>query len=463
MKTFFYYLGIFLVLFSVSCKKEKNLTKSLTSYVIGNSTVSLYEKMDVTSKIVLSLKLNSDFQILEKDIPDSVNKKLSWFKVSYSDKVAYVSMREYESNNISIFEAEKSTEPYYVLASSLRLRKSPTLTGEIITNLPKNTQVTILEKSVKSQQIDGKYDYWVKVKTQDGKMGYSYRGYLITGLHPEWKEEVANGYMVIKDTSELLDAPAGEKVESSESDPNLFDVIKVGDIVPALTKATVNGKVYYQVKDRYTETELQSMLRDGNIFFWIEASKVDYFGPSVADYTKEKFGFDNEGLFNALKANIGNKFDTRKVTTKPMGANESGYSFLYVKIDSNTAIYKGYDNLSRIYQEHNGEYSEIFSETTGGWNSIEFYDFNKDGIEEFSIDFNGRMSSRHVFYVIQNNKPKEILSIESGEMNEDNGDYYYLSTDIKEDRVTQYKSKDQEKTKTIFASYVFQNDKFVKQ
>ena len=146
-----------------------------------------------------------------------------------------------------------------------------------------------------------------------------------------------------------------------------------------------------------------------------------------------------------------------------MGANESGYSFLYVKIDSNTAIYKGYDNLSRIYQEHNGEYSEIFSETTGGWNSIEFYDFNKDGIEEFSIDFNGRMSSRHVFYVIQNNKPKEILSIESGEMNEDNGDYYYLSTDIKEDRVTQYKSKDQEKTKTIFASYVFQNDKFVKQ
>ncbi|MBK7053763.1 MAG: SH3 domain-containing protein [Leptospiraceae bacterium] len=78
------------------------------------------------------------------------------------------------------------------------MRKSPTLTGEIITNLPKNTQVTILEKSVSSQQIDGKYDYWVKVKTQDGKIGFSYNGYLITGLHPEWKEEVANGYMVIK-------------------------------------------------------------------------------------------------------------------------------------------------------------------------------------------------------------------------------------------------------------------------
>ncbi|MBL0264337.1 MAG: hypothetical protein IPQ05_10740 [Leptospiraceae bacterium] len=61
MKTFFYYLGIFLVLFSVSCKKEKNLTKSLTSYVIGNSTVSLYEKMDVTSKILLSLKQNTEF------------------------------------------------------------------------------------------------------------------------------------------------------------------------------------------------------------------------------------------------------------------------------------------------------------------------------------------------------------------------------------------------------------------
>lgn len=463
MKSFFYYLGIFLVLFSVSCKKGNQLAKPLTSYVVGSSTVSLYEKMDVTSKILLSLKQNTEFQILEKDIPDPVNEKLSWYKIAYNDKLAYVSKAGYYDNSISIFEAEKSTEPYYVLASSLRLRKSPTLTGEIITNLPKNTQVTILEKSVSSQQIDGKYDYWVKVKTQDGKIGFSYRGYLITGLHPEWKEEVANGYMVIKDTSELLDAPAGEKVESSESDPNLFDVIKVGDIVPALTKATVNGKVYYQVKDRYTETELQSMLRDGNIFFWIEASKVDYFGPSVADYTKEKFGFENEGLFKALKAKIGNRFDTRNVTIKPMGSNESGYSFLYVKIDTNTAIYKGYDNLSRIYQEHNGEYSEIFSETTGGWNSIEFYDFNKDGIEEFSIDFNGRMSSRHVFYVIQNNKPKEILSIESGEMHEDNGDYYYLSTDIKEDRVTLYKSKDSEKKETIFASYVFQNDKFVKE
>ena len=463
MKTFFYCLGIFLVLFSVSCKKEKNLTKSLTSYVIGNSTVSLYEKMDVTSKIILSLEQNTEFQILEKEIVDPVNKKLSWYKVAYNDKLAYVSERDYESNNISIFETEKSTEPYYVLASSLRLRKSPTLTGEIITNLPQKTQVTILEKSVKSQQIDGKYDYWVKVKTQDGKIGFSYRGYLITGLHPEWKEEVANGYMVIKDTSEFLDAPAGEKVETSESDPNLFDVIQAGDIVPALTKATVNGKVYYQVKERYEEPELMSIIRDGNIFFWIEASKVDYFGPSIADYTKAKFGFENEGLFNALKANIGNKFDTRKVTTKPMGRNESGYSYLYVKIDTSTAIYKGYENMSRIYQEHNGEYSEIFSETTGGWNSIEFYDFNKDGKEEFAIDYSGRMSSRKVFYLIQNNKPKELLSIESGEMHEDNGDYYFLTANIKEDKVTVYKSKDSEKNETIFASYVFQNDKFVKQ
>jgi uncharacterized protein YgiM (DUF1202 family) len=147
MKTFFYCLGIFLVLFSVSCKKEKNLTKSLTSYVIGNSTVSLYEKMDVTSKIILSLEQNTEFQILEKEIVDPVNKKLSWYKVAYNDKLAYVSERDYESNNISIFETEKSTEPYYVLASSLRLRKSPTLTGEIITNLPQKTQVTILEKS----------------------------------------------------------------------------------------------------------------------------------------------------------------------------------------------------------------------------------------------------------------------------------------------------------------------------
>ena len=48
-------------------------------------------------------------------------------------------------------------------------------------------------------------------------------------------------------------------------------------------------------------------------------------------------------------------------------------------------------------------------------------------------------------------------------MHEDNGDYYFLTANIKEDKVTVYKSKDSEKNETIFASYVFQNDKFVKQ
>ncbi|MBK7053764.1 MAG: hypothetical protein IPH52_01740 [Leptospiraceae bacterium] len=62
--------------------------------------------MDVTSKILLSLKQNTEFQILEKDIPDPVNEKLSWYKVAYNDKLAYVSKAGYYDNSISIFEAE---------------------------------------------------------------------------------------------------------------------------------------------------------------------------------------------------------------------------------------------------------------------------------------------------------------------------------------------------------------------
>lgn len=75
------------------------------------------------------------------------------------------------------------------------------------------------------------------------------------------------------------------------------------------------------------------------------------------------------------------------------------------------------------------------------------------------------MSSSKVFYNIQNNKAQKILELEEGEFPSAKDESYFISSEIKDDKVIVYKYKDyKNKSKeNILATYVYQNDKFVKE
>ncbi len=68
----------------------------------------------------------------------------------------------------------------YVAADNLKIRKNPSLDSEKIGLILKNEFVTVL-KTGEKVQIDRMESAWVKVRTKDGKEGWSFGGYLTDG------------------------------------------------------------------------------------------------------------------------------------------------------------------------------------------------------------------------------------------------------------------------------------------
>ena len=60
----------------------------------------------------------------------------------------------------------------------LRVRKAPDLTAAIIGSVDTYEKVTILERSAKTQSIDGFDSYWYRIRTQSALEGWAFGGYL---------------------------------------------------------------------------------------------------------------------------------------------------------------------------------------------------------------------------------------------------------------------------------------------
>jgi hypothetical protein len=71
----------------------------------------------------------------------------------------------------------------YINDSGVRFRENYGLAGNIIRTFNKNEEVNIIGISPAVEVIDGHYQYWYQVKTNDGKTGWVYGAYLgILGL-----------------------------------------------------------------------------------------------------------------------------------------------------------------------------------------------------------------------------------------------------------------------------------------
>jgi hypothetical protein len=66
---------------------------------------------------------------------------------------------------------------FYKTEAPLRLRTNATVSGEVITTIPPNSQVKLLEEA-DVQIISGIAAKWVKIETNDGKQGWCFSGYL---------------------------------------------------------------------------------------------------------------------------------------------------------------------------------------------------------------------------------------------------------------------------------------------
>ena len=67
----------------------------------------------------------------------------------------------------------------YIATTTLRLRKGPSTSTKQVGRVPKGARVTFLEDAGHIETIDKKKASWFKVRTQDGKVGYVFSGFLL--------------------------------------------------------------------------------------------------------------------------------------------------------------------------------------------------------------------------------------------------------------------------------------------
>lgn len=437
----------------------------MTSFVMTSTSLPVYASPDLKAKSIHSLNANSEFKILEHGIVNLAFDKIRWFKVQQENITGYLSEQVLEKKEISTFEEFSSPEVLTVNVNSLIVRKNPNQNSSIVTKLPLNSKVEALATGSFIETIEDKSDHWVKVKTSDGKIGFCFNGFLTGELNAEWNEEVATGFIDIKNVTGIIKNPAGEKLkEGSEADGeerNYFFKAKATDIFPVKTKSKFKGTTYYSVSESYHDNcnEWGGCADSGRIQFWIPSEDVEFFSKDVADYTFQKYGYEDEPLFQYSKSKLGSNIDARNISTEPIGENSEGVSFLVLRVNFGTSLASGDNSFyAGIIQKRKESYTEIFK--INGSETIKLHDFDKDGVSEIMLESSGRMSSNTVYYTIKNKKLTEILNLSSDPDNEG-------TSKIEDDKVIYTQSiRDQETGdfagKTETTTYLYQKGKFIK-
>jgi hypothetical protein len=446
MKSFNLVFSLFL-LFSWSCKSKIN-SNPIVGYVIKSTGIPVYSDYSFASNLSFTIPVNSKLKILSQSIADKARKNFTWIQVDYEGQKGYVSQSELDrwaDPGISIFTILTYPETMLVRATSLRLRKTPSLTGEILTQLKNGEEVSVLESGSAYQIIDDINDIWVKVKTKDNQIGYCFQGFLISPVSvddPSIKLDVALGYIVLSDNMNYYESPGKEKkakVSFSKYDSNYVYSFKTGDIIPVSFKAKVNGITYYLIN-----TKIHEEGGGGAILYsaygWVSEKSVQHV-LSLLDYTYKMVSNESPeylAVYKYLKAKK-KRIDFRNLELFWLEEN----SLAVLKANYSTSINKVLDSYSVLRFENNLQsvslVSDLEQEKFG--HSVRFFDFNKDGRNEIVFETFGRNGSSIDVYLVKDNGLKQIFTAYNGEVYEEDKTHY-SEVEITESNITIKKKKD---------------------
>jgi N-acetylmuramoyl-L-alanine amidase len=172
----------------VICKEEKMNKKHVmytaVSSVLLSSSLLLHSidadaaesaKVTATSLNVRATPSTSGAivgKITKGNTVDIVDESKGWAKITYNGKEAWI-LSQYinktQSNSTST--ANSTSKSAVVNASSLNVRSSASTSASIVTNLPRNSKVTVLKES----------GSWSQIKTASGQTGWVASQYLQAG------------------------------------------------------------------------------------------------------------------------------------------------------------------------------------------------------------------------------------------------------------------------------------------
>ncbi len=172
----------------VICKEEKMSKKHVmytaVSSVLLSSSLLLHSidadaaesaKVTATSLNVRATPSTSGAivgKITKGNTVDIVDESKGWAKITYSGKEAWISSQYINKTQTNSTSTANSTSKSAVVnASSLNVRSSASTSASIVTNLPRNSKVTVVKVS----------GSWSQVKTASGQTGWVASQYLQAG------------------------------------------------------------------------------------------------------------------------------------------------------------------------------------------------------------------------------------------------------------------------------------------
>lgn len=413
------YILIFILIISPSCKKKsnseliKNYTELLGENFIGEiffykDDVVMFEKPEV-SPILKKFKKTDKVYILATRINYEKKANQMFYKVYYKNQFGYIPFNSEFKKEIFAFLYSLSSTDARIIASSLRLRETPDTNGKVIAQIPKGELVEIISEGQYFEKIQNKYDTWFKIQTKDGKIGYSYAGFMTKNLDNElnksytYFEDNINkdfglGYIeIIKEpvyyTYYKMKVQLGDSTPCGVFNGNEF-FPKLGDIVPIENVARINGEFFFLVEDG----ENNCVGGYNGYKGWISEKDV-FFVKDIYEYTSEKYGSKFDKKF--LEA-------INKIYHEPLNVKTLNVKELPIKVKEN---YKFYEiNYFYIYYLKDGEYYFAVSLKENG--SLKFLDINKDGNVEI-INEEGTsscISTSALIYIWNGKEFKEIYN-----------------------------------------------------
>ncbi len=115
---------------------------------------------------------------------------------------------------LTIFSVANAADPsnVYVSAAFVRIRVTPSTSGQVVTMLPLGTWAKILEKSPNKQNLLGQSDYWYKIEA-NGKQGWIFGGLTVPTTE---EDRFSTAINLINSRLEMQDKPLEDQVQLYE-------------------------------------------------------------------------------------------------------------------------------------------------------------------------------------------------------------------------------------------------------
>jgi hypothetical protein len=268
--------------------------------------IPVYKDFNLGSPIIEYLANNSEIAVTGFFKTKREEIILDWIKVQTTKFKGYVPGSYLIQQGLSVFNELDEKKTGMITASYLRVREKPSLTAKVITQVPRGSTVTILMEGITLQTIEDRTDKWVQVQTSDGKIGFSFKGFIQDVLEKDLSE-LDSGYIELTSLEIKYWKNPGwilipEPIKDNSDDIcrlSLTAYPKARAILKVSAKAIIDSKTYYKME--HHNPGCDNACPCGHFDFeetWFSEEHVKYISEAdISNYTLAKYESKNIPIY----------------------------------------------------------------------------------------------------------------------------------------------------------------------